>query len=143
MGNLSLKQLSSLHSRKNHLLLDLNTSTTCDDEKSYLPAFELNDDSDNNDDKSEWNSINHTVIDTDDTRFTINNDKLIFLSQNVQGLRSYLRKINLDAIVQNMIYRNLSVYCIQETWLDGNFIKEIEGYTVFHHGLEKQVCKRS
>ena len=74
MGNLSLKQLSFLHSRKNHLLLDLNTSTTCDDEKSYLLAFELNDDSDNNDDKSEWNSINHTVIDTDDTRFTINND---------------------------------------------------------------------
>ena len=41
-----------------------------------------------------------------------------------------------------MINRNLSVYCIQETWLDGNFIKEIEGYTVFHHGLVKQVCKR-
>lgn len=41
-----------------------------------------------------------------------------------------------------MIYRNLSVYWIQETWLDGNFIKEIEGYTIFHHGLEKQVCKR-
>ena len=52
------------------------------------------------------------------------------------------RSINLDAIVQNMIHRNLSVYCIQETWLDGNFIKEIEGYTVFHHGLVKQVCKR-
>ena len=42
-----------------------------------------------------------------------------------------------------MIYRNLSVYCIQETWLDGKFIKEIEGYTVFHHGLEKRVYKRS
>ena len=41
-----------------------------------------------------------------------------------------------------MIYRHLSVYCIQETWLDGNFIKEIERYTVFYHGLEKQVCKR-
>ena len=41
-----------------------------------------------------------------------------------------------------MINRNLSVYCIQERSLDGNFIKEIEGYTVFHHGLVKQVCKR-
>ena len=52
------------------------------------------------------------------------------------------RSINLDAIVQNMIHRNLSVYCIQETWLDGNFVKEIEVYTIFHHGLEKKVCKR-
>ena len=41
-----------------------------------------------------------------------------------------------------MINRDLSVYCIQETWLHGNFIKEIEGYTVFHHGLKKQVCSR-
>ena len=64
------------------------------------------------------------------------------MSQNVQGLKSNARSINLDDIVQNVINRNLSVYCIQETWLDGNFIKEIEGYTVFHHGLVKQVCKR-
>ena len=41
-----------------------------------------------------------------------------------------------------MINENLSVYCIQEMWLDGNFIKEIEGYTICHHGLEKQVCTR-
>ena len=41
-----------------------------------------------------------------------------------------------------MIFRNLSVYWIHETWLDGKFIKEIEGYTILHHGLEKQVCKR-
>ena len=75
MEDLSLKQLSSLHSRNNHLLLAPNTSRTCDDEKSYLPAFESNDDSVNNDDKSELNSINHTVFNTDDTRFTINNDK--------------------------------------------------------------------
>ena len=41
-----------------------------------------------------------------------------------------------------MIKRHLSVYCIQETWLDGNFIKDIEGYIICHHGLEKQVCTR-
>ena len=110
---LSLKQLSSFHSRKNHLLLAPNTATTCDDEISYLSPFESIDDSVNNDDKSELNSIHHTVIDTDNTRFIINNYKLILVSQNIQGLRSNLRRINLDAIVQNMIYRNLYVYCIQ------------------------------
>ena len=73
----------------------------------------------------------------------MNNDNIIFVSQNVQGLRNNLKRINLDAIVQNMIYRNLSVSCIQETWLDGNLIKEIEGYTIFHQCLEnKKICKR-
>ena len=56
--------------------------------------------------------MNHTVIDTDNTRFTINNYKLIFISQNIQGLRRNLRRINLDAIVQNITYKNVSVYCI-------------------------------
>ena len=62
----------------------------------------------------------------------MNNENIIFISQYVQGLRINLRRINLDAIVQNMNNRNLSVYCIQETWLDGNLIKTIEGYTIFH-----------
>ena len=35
MEDLSLKQLSSLHTRYNHLLLAPNTPPTCDDEKSY------------------------------------------------------------------------------------------------------------
>ena len=47
----------------------------------------------------------------------------MFVSQNVQGLKSDTTRINLDAIVQNMINRNYSVYCIQKTWLGGNFIK--------------------
>ena len=41
-----------------------------------------------------------------------------------------------------MEVNNISAYCIQETWLDSNFIKEINGYTFFHHGLVKQTCKR-
>ena len=83
----------------------------------------------NNDDQSDIISINSNVNNKEDSRFLMNNDNMIFVSQNEQGLRSNLRRINLDAIVQNMICRNLSVYCIQETWLDRNFIKEIEGYT--------------
>ena len=35
-----------------------------------------------------------------------------------------------------------SIYCIQETWLDGDFVKEINGYIMFHHGLKKQICSR-
>ena len=99
MGDFSIKQLSSLHSRNNHLLLALNTSTTCDDKKYYLFVFESDDVSVNNDDKSEWNSIHHTAIDTDDITFTINNYKFIFVSHNVKGLRSNVRRINIDAIV--------------------------------------------
>ena len=52
MEDLSLKQLSSLHSRNNHLLLAPNTPPTCDDEKSYLLIFESNDDFVNNDNQS-------------------------------------------------------------------------------------------
>ena len=41
-----------------------------------------------------------------------------------------------------MARKNIDAYCIQETWFDGDFIKEIDGYTIFHHGLKKQVCSR-
>ena len=35
---------------------------------------------------------------------------------------------------------NIDVYYIQETWLDGNFVKAINSYTMFHHGpTEKQL----
>ena len=93
-------------------------------------------------DESENSGIIPFVNNMDESISSANNEMIIFVSQTVQGLKSNTRSINLEAIVQNMINRNLSVYCIQETWLDGNFIKEIEGYTVFHHGLVKQVCKR-
>ena len=62
-----------------------------------------------------------------------------FISQNVRSLKS---KINVDTIINTMEVNNISAYCIQETWLDGNFIKGINGYIFFHHELVKQTCKR-
>ena len=121
MKDLSLKQLSSLHSRNNHFLLAPNTPPKCDDEKSYLPTFESNDDFVNNDDQSDISSINSNGNNKKNSSFTINNDNIIFVSQKVQSLKSNARSINLDTI-QNMLHRNLYVYCIQETCLDGNFI---------------------
>ena len=41
-----------------------------------------------------------------------------------------------------MISKILDVYRIQETWLDGNFIKNINGYIMFHHVLISQICSR-
>ena len=65
-----------------------------------------------------------------------------FVSQNVQSSRSEAQSINLDAIIEMMIKNNISIYSIQETWLDGDFVKEINGYTMFHHGLVSQTCSR-
>ena len=39
-----------------------------------------------------------------------------------------------------MSIRKIDVYLIQETWLDGDYVSEIKGYTLFHHGLKK--CSR-
>ena len=41
-----------------------------------------------------------------------------------------------------MSIRKIDVYLIQETWLDGDYVSEIKGYTLFHHGLKKQKCSR-
>ena len=37
---------------------------------------------------------------------------------------------------------NISAYLIQETWLDGDFEKKINGYHPFHHELKHQLCKK-
>ena len=65
-----------------------------------------------------------------------------FISQNVRSLKNKAQANNLDTIINTVKVNNISAYCIQETWLDGNFIKERNGYTFFHHGLAKQTCKR-
>ena len=106
---------------------DFNISTTSDNDKYYFPKSESKDEYENS-------GIIPFVNRMDESISPANNEMIIFVSQNVQGLKSNARSINLDAIVQNMINSNVFVYCIQETWLDGNFIKEIEGYTVFHRG---------
>ena len=81
MEDLSLKQLSSLYSRNNHCLLAPNTHLTCDDEKSYLPNFESNDYFVSNDDQSDISSINSNANNKEDSKFLMNNDNIIFVSQ--------------------------------------------------------------
>ena len=63
---------------------------------------------------------------------------LAFLNYNEDAKQA----INLDSIIYLMSVRSISAYCLQETWLNGDFIKEINGYTVFHHGLKEQTCSR-
>ena len=69
-------------------------------------------------------------------------NNLYFISQNVQSLRSEAQSINLDERIEIMTKNNILVYCIQETSLDGGFVKEINCHTMFHHGLESQACSR-
>ena len=76
------------------------------------------------------------------TKPQIIDNYLSFISQNVQSLRSETQSINLDAIIEMMSKNKISIYCIQETWLDGDFVKEINGYTMFHHDLASQTCSR-
>lgn len=63
------------------------------------------------------------------------NTFISFISQNIHSLKSEFQSVKLDAIVNIISSRNIDVYCIQETWLDGNFMKEINGYMIFHYGL--------
>ena len=41
-----------------------------------------------------------------------------------------------------MINHNIDVYCVQETWLEGDWDKIINGYLFIHHGVKKCSCKR-
>ena len=65
-----------------------------------------------------------------------------FLSQNVHSLRSDWLNINLDIVIEIMVRKKIDAYCIQETWLNGDFIKGINGYTIFHHELMEQTYSR-
>ena len=78
MEYLSLKQLISLHSKNKYLLLVPNTPSTCDNDKSYIPTTESNDDFVNNDDQSEINSINFSVNITNDLRTSMTNDNIVY-----------------------------------------------------------------
>ena len=70
--------MPSLHSKNKHLLLVPNSPPTCDNDKSYIPTSESNDDFVNNDDQSEINSINFSVNITNDLRSSITNDNIIY-----------------------------------------------------------------
>ena len=75
-------------------------------------------------------------------KIPVMSNNINFLSQNVHSFRSDMQKVNLDIIIDIMARNNIDAYCIQETWLDGDFVKESDGYTIFHHELKEQVCSR-
>ena len=56
-----------------------------------------------------------------------------FIYQNVHSFRSDIQKVNLGIIIDIMARKNINAYCIQETWLDGNFVKAIDGFTIFQY----------
>ena len=37
---------------------------------------------------------------------------------------------------------NIDTMCLQETWLTGNFTRQIGEFTMLHHGLQSQTCAR-
>ena len=41
-----------------------------------------------------------------------------------------------------MATNNIDAYCIQANLLDEDFVKEIDGYIIFDHGLKEQVYSR-
>ena len=169
MEDLSLKQLSSLHTRNNHLLLAPNTLPTCDDEKSHpnveflvensleTPQFPFMSPSSPSPSPSPSSSLPKTT-DTplhtpeqdnnedsppskNESYSNLKGESIVFLSQNVHSLRSESQRLYLDIIVELMSFRKIDVYLIQETWLDGDYVSEIKGYTLFRYGLKKK-CGR-
>ena len=45
------------------------------------------------------------------------------ISQIVHSFRNIIQKVNLDIIIDIMAKKKIDAYCIQETWLDEDFIK--------------------
>ena len=48
--------------------------------------------------------------------------------------------MNIDAAINIMVSEEIDIFVVQETWLDGTSLFEINGYHVFTHGLGKQTC---
>jgi hypothetical protein len=64
--------------------------------------------------------------------------KCIIYSQNIQGAKDPLK---VEYITNMMKERGIDIFFLQETWLTGNFIKDVNGFLMFHHGLESPICK--
>jgi len=67
---------------------------------------------------------------------------LVMYSQNLAGMRSTLENTKLDIITGMMIARGIDAYLLQETWLEGTFTKEVNGFLFLHHGLPTRDCPR-
>ena len=71
-----------------------------------------------------------------------------FVSQNVNGAKE---KVAADGTRTNEKFETIAyqmgkhkkhAYLMQETWMTGNFIIEIQGVHFFHHGLDEPSCNR-
>lgn len=60
------------------------------------------------------------------------------ITQNVQGCK---RSDKLECIVDRMSERMISSFCVQETWMLGNFAKEINGILMLHHNSKTKLNK--
>jgi hypothetical protein len=65
--------------------------------------------------------VNNSVIETKN-----------IVSQNVRGWRS-----KLENIIQLMIDKDISAFCVQETWDSDDYEKIVRGFLVIHHNLSK------
>ena len=59
-----------------------------------------------------------------------------FIYQNIHSFRSKQQSIHIDAIVEIIKSKDIYLYCVQETRLEGDYAKEIENYTMFNHYLK-------
>lgn len=62
-------------------------------------------------------------------------------SQNVRGIKSATEKLNVDVITGLMLEKNIDAYCLQETWLNDDFTRNVNGFHIFHHGYRKKYQK--
>jgi hypothetical protein len=70
------------------------------------------------------------------------NGQVIIYSQNVHGIfentkegRTYWK---LEYIIKKMETDKIDIYLMCETWDEGNYMKNIRGYTMFHHNNEEK-----
>jgi hypothetical protein len=76
-------------------------------------------------------------------------DDLYIISHNLWGAKGSFdpdgttRDLNkFEVLTRLMTEHNIDIYLLQETWLVGDFITNIHGITVIHHGPEEPASNR-
>ena len=59
-----------------------------------------------------------------------------------QSVNELVRAWKMEALVENMIAKEIDAYLVQETWLTGDWEKEKRGYLVIHHNHDKDKKKK-
>ena len=70
------------------------------------------------------------------------NEQVIIYSQNVHGIFEGTRErrtyTKLEFLICKMEREQIDVYLCSEMWDEGNYMKVIRGYTMFHHNNEEK-----